>query len=181
MDWTVLSFVQNFLERLCALNHIIFWSKFCKKIMLVLPYCLFSKFLIRTKLVEPNSILIKLFQKDYMHWTTLSFHQNFLKRQYGLNHIIFWSNVSWKTTWIELYCLLVRIFEKVSMGWTILSFSQIFWKDNVGWSTLSLGQKLLKRQYGLNHIVFWSKFSKRTALVEPYCLLVNVFLKDNMS
>ena len=120
-----------------------------------------SKFSIRVILVEPNSILIKIFEKDYMHWNTLSFCLNFVKRQYGLNHIIFCSKFSWKTTRIEPYCLLVRVFKKVSMGSIILSFGQVFWKDNVGWSILSLGQKLLARLHELNQIVFWSNFLKR--------------------
>ena len=48
------------------------------------------------------------------------------------------------------------------------------------WAILSLGQHFRQRQYGLNHIVFSSKRSKKTKWVEPYCLLVKIFLKDNM-
>ena len=92
----------------------------------------------------------------------MSFGQNFRKRQYGLNHIVFWSKLSKKTIWFEPYCLLVKTFEKDNMGWTISSF----------------GENFLKRQYGLNHIVFLPKFSKKIKLVEPYCLLIKSFLKD---
>ena len=37
-----------------------------------------------------------------------------------------------------------------------------------------------KRLYGLNRIVFWSKFLKKTKWIELYSLLVKMFLKDNM-
>ena len=99
-----------------------------------------------------------------MVWVVLSFVQNFLKRLYGLNHIVFWSKRSKKTIWVEPYCLLVKIFLKDSMGWSILSFVQTF----------------LKRLYGLKHIVFWSKLSKKTVWIEPYCLLIETSEKDNM-
>ena len=94
--------------------------------------------------------------------TALSFGQNFLKRQGGLNHIVFWSKLSKKTLWLEPYCLLVKNFQKRQYGLTILLF----------------GRNFLKRQYGLNHIVFWSKLSKKTLWVEPYCLLVKPFEKE---
>ena len=66
------------------------------------------------------------------------------------------------------------------MGWTILSFGQNFQKRGCVCNILSFGQNFLKELYGLNHIVFWSKLSKKTIWVEPYCLLVKIFLTDNM-
>ena len=51
---------------------------------------------------------------------------------------------------------------------------KIFFKDNI----LSFGQNFLKRQYGLNRIVFWSKFSIKTIWDEPYSLLIKIFQKD---
>ena len=41
-------------------------------------------------------------------------------------------------------------------------------------------QNFPTRQLGLNHIIFWSKFSKKTRWAEPYCLLVKIFLNDNI-
>ena len=99
-----------------------------------------------------------------MSWTILSFGQNFWKRQYGLNHIVFCSKVSIRTIWFEPYCVLVETFEKGNMDRTILSFGQYF----------------LKRLSGYNHIVFWSKLSKKTMWIEPYCLLVGLTEKDSM-
>ena len=110
--------------------------------------------------------------------TALSFGQNFLKRQGGLNHIVFWSKLSKKTLWLEPYCLLVKTFEKDTMARTILSFGQNFQKRQYGLTILLFGRNFLKRQYGLNHIVFWSKLSKKTLWVEPYCLLVKPFEKE---
>ena len=129
MDWTALSFGQNFLKRQCGLNHIVFWSKFSKKTIWVEPYCLSAK----------------IFSEDNMGWTMLSFGQNFLKRQYGLNHIVIWSKLSKKKQYelVGPYCLLAKMFLKDNMGCTILSF----------------GQNFRKRQYRLNRIVFWSKLS----------------------
>ena len=48
----------------------------------------------------------------------------------------------------------------------------------MGWTILSFGQSFLKRQYGLNRIVFCSKFSIRAIWVEPYSLLIKIFQKD---
>ena len=132
-----------------------------------------------------------------MVWTILSFSQNFRKRQYGLNRIVFLSKFSKKTIWIEPYCLLVKTFEKDNMVSTILSFGQnCKKKNNMGWTISSFGenflksqyglnrivfcQKFTKRHYGLNHIVFWSKLWKKTRYIEPCCLLVKVFLKDTI-
>ena len=57
---------------------------------------------------------------------------------------------------------------------------KIFLKGNVGWTILSFGQNPLKGLYGLNHIVFWPKLSQKTIWVEPYCLFMKIFWKDNM-
>ena len=102
------------------INGVVVWSKF----VLCIVFCSnFSK-------------------KSIMDRTVLSFDQDFLKRQYGLNSIV----LSQKTVWVEPYWLLVKIFQKDNMGWTVLLF----------------GQSFLKRLYQLNDTVFWSKFSKKT-------------------
>ena len=102
--------------------------------------------------LETYSILLNIFLKHNKRWTVLSFGQNVQQRLYWLNCFVFWSKFYKMTIWIEWfkpYCLLVKIFLKANMDWTVLSFSENF----------------LKRQYGLNRIVLWSKF----------------FSKDNMS
>ena len=43
---------------------------------------------------------------------------------------------------------------------------------------LSFGENFLKRQYGLNPFVFWSKFSEKKVWVEPYIVLIKIFQKD---
>ena len=48
----------------------------------------------------------------------------------------------------------------------------------MGCTILSFGENFLKRQYGLNRIVFCSKFSIRAIWVEPYSLLIKIFQKD---
>ena len=58
----------------------------------------------------------------------MSFGENFLKRQYGLNRIVFWS----------------KFFSKDNMGWTIFSFGENFLKRQYGlnriffWSKFSI-------------------------------------------
>ena len=46
---------------------------------------------------------------------------------------------------------------------------------------MSLSQNFLTRQLELNHIDFWLRFSEKTIWVEPFCLLVEIFLKDSMA
>ena len=76
-----------------------------------------------------------------------------------MNAVVFWSK-----------CVLFSVFCSI-----------FFRKGGVMDRTvLSFGQKFLKRQYELNLIVFWLKFSWKTIWVEPYCFLVKMFLKDNM-
>ena len=43
---------------------------------------------------------------------------------------------------------------------------------------MSFGGSFRKRQYELNRIVFWSKFSIKTIWDEPYSLLIKIFQKD---
>ena len=43
---------------------------------------------------------------------------------------------------------------------------------------MSFGENFLERQYGLNRIVFWSKFSIKKIWDEPYSLLIKIFQKD---
>ena len=128
--------------------------------------------------VEPYCLLVKIFEKDNMGWTILSFGQILLKRQHGFNHVVFWSELSKKTIWVELSCHLVKTFKKDNVGWTILCFGQNFqkrtiWvelschlvetfkKDNVGWTILPFGQNFRKIHCDLNYIVFRSKLSKK--------------------
>ena len=46
--------------------------------------------------------------------------------------------------------------------------------------TFSFHQNLLKRQYELNHIAFFSKFTIRTTWVDQHTLLIKYFQKDYM-
>ena len=75
----------------------------------------------------------------------MSFGENFLKRQYGLNRIVFWS----------------KFFSKDNMGWTIFSFGENVLKRQNGLNRIVFGENFLQRPHGLNRIVFWSKFSER--------------------
>ena len=95
--------------------------------------------------------------------------ENFLKRQYGLNRIVFWSKLPIKTIWIKLFCVLIKTFQKDYMDYLSIYMDYI-----------SFHQNFLKRQYGLNRIVFWWKFSWKTIWVEPFYHLVKMFLKYNM-
>ena len=135
-----MSFHQNFPKRLYGLNPIMDSSKFSYKTIWVEPYCL----------------LVKIFLKDNMGWTVLSFGQNF----------------SQKTIWVKPYFLLVKIFSKDNIGWTVLSFIEDFLKRQYG---LSFGETFLKRQYGLNRIVFCSKFLIKTKWVKLFCLFSKIF------
>ena len=129
-----------------------------------------------------------VFKKDKVGWTIFPVGQNFRKRQYELNHIIFWSKVSINKTWVELYCLKLKIFLTGNMGWILLSFGQNFlkhymrWKklDNKCWRVLLFGRNFLTRLYGLNCLMFWSKFSKKTVWIELHFLFITIFLKGNM-
>ena len=160
MGWAILSFGQSFLKGQYGLNRIVFRSK--------LP--------IKTTWIKLSCLLIKIFPKDYMSWTILSFHQNFLKRQYGLNRIVFWLTFSSKTIlsfgenflkrqygmnrivfwsklpiksiWIKLFCVLIKTFQKDYMDYLSIYMGYI-----------SFHQNFVKRQYGLNRIVFSSKCS----------------------
>ena len=49
----------------------------------------------------------------------------------------------------------------------------------MGCTVLAFGQNFLKRQYSLNGIVVWPKFSKKRVWIEQYCLYIKIFLKDN--
>ena len=138
---------------------------------------------------------MKIFLKDNICWTILSFAQNFLKGQSSLNHALFMSKFSQKTRWVESYCILLRIFLKniqldyIVFWWKLFKKTillepccllvKTFFEDYTDWRVLSSGQNLLKRKRGLNHIVLRSNFSLNT-LVEPFCLLVKIFLKDYM-
>ena len=115
-----------------------------------------------------------------MHSTALSFVQNFLKRQYGLNCIVLWSEFSKKTISVESYCHLVKNLLKDNVGWTILSFCQDFWITQYELNHIVFWSKFLKRQRGLNHITIRWKLWKRRIWVEPYHHLINVFQKNNV-
>ena len=139
--------------------------------------------------VESYCLLVQIFLKHYMGWIILHLCQNVWKRQYGLNHIVFCSKFSKKIIWIERYCPVVKTFFGDYMDWTLLPkfskkaiwiephflFIKIFSKDNMDETVKSLGQNFLKRQFGLNHIVFWSKLSEKTIWIEPYYLLMKIF------
>ena len=133
--------VQTFFRRLSGLNRIIFWWNYCEKAIWF----------------EPSCLLIKIFQKDYMHWTTLSFGENFpkkdhmswtilslvqifLKRQYWLSHIVFWSKLSKNTVWVDHIVFLSKFCKETT----------------------------------------WSTSCKKTISAELYCLLFKIFNKDNM-
>ena len=100
------------------------------------------KFSWKTIWIEPYCLLVKICLKDKMGWTVLSYGQNFSQKTIWVEPYFFWWKLSQTTIWVEPYCLLVKIFLKDYMGWTILSF----------------GENFPKRQYGLNRIVFLSKF-----------------------
>ena len=148
-----MSFDENFLKRQYGLTVLSFGQNFSQKTIWVKPYFL----------------LVKIFSKDNMGWTVLSFGENFLKRQYGLNRIVFWSKLPIKTIWIKLFCVLIKTFQKDYMDYLSIYMDYI-----------SFHQNFLKRQYGLNRIVFWWKFSWKTIWVEPFYHLVKMFLKYNM-
>ena len=121
-----------------------------------------SKFAIKTTWVHPYGLLIKDLQKGYTDWNPLSFHHNFLKRQYGenrisftqnvlkqqhgLSHIVFWSKFSKRTRCAKPKCLLLKFFLKDYMGGMILSFGVNFWKG----------------KYRLKAIIFCSQLSEKT-------------------
>ena len=69
--------------------------------------------------------------------------ENVLKDNMGLTVLSFGQNFSQKTIGVERYFLLVKNFLKDNMGSTVLSFIGDF----------------LKREYALNHIIFWLKRS----------------------
>ena len=47
--------------------------------------------------VEPYCLVVKVFLKDCVGRTILSFCQKFVKRLYGLNNFAFWLKISKKT------------------------------------------------------------------------------------
>ena len=96
-----------------------------------------------------------------MDWIVLSFHQNFDKRQFQLNRIVFCSKFSISTIWFDWYIIFIKYFKKDYMDRTAIYFHQNF----------------LKRQNGVNSIVFWPKYSQKTTWVEPYSLLIKIFGK----
>ena len=141
-----------------------------------------------------------VFKKDKVGWTIFPVGQNFRKRQYELNHIMFWSKVSINKTWVELYCLKLKIFLKGNMGWILLSFGQNFSKtlyaleknwtisvegycclvgtflpDYMDWTVWCFGQNFPKKLYGLNCIFFSSQFFWKAIWSKLYCLLVKMF------
>ena len=95
---------------------------------------------------------------------TFSFHQNLLKRQYELNHIVFFSKFTIRTAWVDPYTLLIKYFQK----------------DYIDWNPLFFHYNFRKRQDGVNRIAIWSEFSKKTKWLKPYPLYVKIFLKDKM-
>ena len=50
----------------------------------------------------------------------------------------------------------------------------------MSWTILSFVQNLLRGPYGLNPMIFWSKFCKKAVSVEPFCLFFKIFRKGNM-
>ena len=141
----VLSFGKNSLKTQLGLNSIIFLSKFFKEARSVEPYSLLVKIFEKVSMGCTILPFGQIFEKDNVGWSILSLGEHILTRQYWLNHIVFWSKCSKRTTWVEPYYLLLKIFLKGNMGWTILSFGQIF----------------LKTLYRFNHIVLLLIFWKR--------------------
>ena len=133
MGWAVSSFDQNFPKKLYRLTAFSFHQNLLKRLYELNHIVFFSKFTIRTAWVDPYTLLIKYFQKDYIDWNPLFFHYNFRKRQGGVNRIAIWSEFSKKTN--PLY---VTIFLKVKMGWTIFSFGQNFLKSLCGLNLIVL-------------------------------------------
>ena len=129
MGWTILSFGQYFVKRLCRLNHVFFWSKFSEETIWVEPYCFFVK----TFEKENNgwTVLFKPFLEDYLDWTVLSFDEIIVKRQYGLNRLVFWSKFFKKTICIELHYLLVKIFLKRPYELNHIVFSSKFFEKTI--------------------------------------------------
>ena len=163
MGSTILSFGQNFLKRLDELNHIVFWSKICKKSVWDDAYYL----------------LFQTFLEDYMDWIALCSYQNFVKRKYRFNR----KKMSKMTILFEQYCCWVKTFLGGYMERTVWSFDQKFQKKLYRLTAFSFHQNLLKRQYELyelNHIVFFSKFTIRTTWVDPHSLLIKYSQKDSM-
>ena len=92
------------------MNGVVVWSKF----VLCIVFCSnFSK-------------------KSIMDRTVLSFDQDFLKRQYGLNGIV----LSQKTVWVEPYWLLVKIFQKDYRVELYCLLVNGFLKDCMDWAVL---------------------------------------------
>ena len=163
MGSTILSFGQNFLKRLDELNHIVFWSKICKKSVWDDAYYL----------------LFQTFLEDYMDWIALCSYQNFVKRKYRFNR----KKTSKLTILSKQYCCLVKTFLGGYMDRTVWYFAQNFQKKLYRLTAFSFHQNLLKRQYELyelNHIVFFSKFTIRTTWVDPHSLLIKYSQKDSM-
>ena len=121
-------------------------------------------------------------------------HQISLKRQYGSNHIVLRpkcvrntgeNKVQIKSN--KFFVKMIKIPLKVNMNWILLPFNQFIegnWKD-ITYETIRAVRKeqnSLKRQYKSNlSFGFWIKFSKKTIWVEPFCLLIRIPGKGNMS
>ena len=97
-----------------------------------------------------------------MGWGIVSFRQNFLKRLYRLNHILFWSKFFKKRVCDELYSFSFKTFLEDSVVSTISSFDQ----------------SIVKRQYWLNPVVFGTRSSIRPIWIDLYSLFINLFHKD---
>ena len=198
-----MSFVQNFPKRQYGLNCIVVWSKFSKKTKWIKPYSLLLTTFQNEYSLESNCLLIKRFLKGrmswvlllsfyqhfqlrHMSWTILPLDQNFLKRQYDLNRIVFWLKFHKKLYRLSTLpfdqSLLKRQYELDYVDSTVWSFDQkllkiyiyiyiyicikphylftnILLKDTIDPTVLSFGQNFVQRQRGLDHIVFWSNVS----------------------
>ena len=76
----------------------------------------------------------------------------------------------------EQDCLLAKIFQKKINGLNNIAFC-IFLKENISSNVLFSTEHFFKRQYALNRIVSWLKFSKKIIWVE---LLIKVFQRHYM-
>ena len=139
-----------------------------------------------------NSTVLSFYQfffKDNMDWPILYFDLNLLRRQYGLNGIVFWLEFSEKTIWVEPYYLSVKIFLKrlwIEPYFLLIKFPiRAIWaemycllmktsnKEDMGWTVLCFDQNFPKI-YELNRLILWLKFSWKTVWVERHCLLVKI-------
>ena len=144
---------------------------------MVEPIFPFNKILIKGQYTSTHIVFIKIGDRKRVIWLNLcSVLRHFWPWLSRITVIL--STISLKTIWVEPYCLLIKIFLKGNMGWTILcrlKFSnkiicskqyclliKIFLKDNTSWQVLYSAQHFVNRQYGLSHIVSWSKLAVKT-------------------